>query len=146
MKIILLKDVAKVGRIYETKEVADGYARNFLIARGLGLPATPANLRQVNATRARREQGSKLEVEEARQLLEILKNKKIKISARANETGHLFAGLHKAEIAAALVEQTGLAVPASVIQLEQPIKMLGEFTVGIKTPALAGEFKLVVEH
>lgn len=145
MKIILLKDVAKVGRIYETKEVADGYARNFIVARGWGLPATPANLRRVEALKTHRERGGKLEIEEAERLFEALKDKKISIEARANESGHLFAGLHEAAIAAAVTKQTGLALPAGIIELEQPIKTLGEFTVKLKTPAGAGELKLAVE-
>jgi large subunit ribosomal protein L9 len=146
MKVILTKDVAKLGRIGEVKEVANGYGTNFIIARGLGLPATPANIQKVEKERAARGVDHKLENAQAKQVLAALADQAIVIKAKASESGHLFAGLHEKEIAAAVEAQTGKALPVSVIKLDEVIKTLGDYTVEIKTPTVSGSFRLSVQR
>lgn len=138
MKVILIKDVAKVGRAYEIKEVADGYASNFLIARGLGLSATPATIRR-------------LELEHKKAQRKTLSSNippqtKITIAAKANDMGHLFAGIHEQAIAAALKSQAQIDLPASAIQLDEPVRTIGEFVIKVQTNQMSGQFSLLIEH
>ena len=136
MKVILIKDVAKVGRMYEIKEVANGYASNFLIARGLALPATPATIRRLEHKKAQKLGNH----------LAIPADTRIILKAKANEAGHLFAKIHETEISEALKKQANLEISATSIILEQAIKELGEFIVKVKTGQVAGQFTLLVER
>lgn len=149
MKVILLKDLAKVGQAYEVKDVADGYGRNLIIARGLGLAATPANLRRLEAEQARRAVTAKIQRELLMKSLADLAGQRVTITAKANPEGHLFAGVHAANIVQALKEQTNLDLPPEMIILDQPLKTTGEFTIKVKAGRAgseAGDFRLVIEH
>lgn len=147
MKVILIRDVAKVGRRREVKEVADGYAKNFLIARGLALPATAENVKKLN-----HELGVNLaelakQEEKLKTFLAKLANQKVKITAKADPaTGHLFAGIHEAEIVQALAEQSKneIKLDAKMLNINSPIKAIGEFKVGVKSGEVAGEFSVLV--
>lgn len=143
MKVILIKDVAKVGRAYEVKDLSDGYARNFIISRGLGLPATEAVLARLEKERAQQKIKTEAQITQIKKMLQVIKNSKVKILAKANEEGHLFAGIHETEIVEALKKQAHIDLPAQAIILEQPIKTLGEFVIKIKT---IGEFPLIIER
>ncbi|MEK7650515.1 MAG: 50S ribosomal protein L9 [Patescibacteria group bacterium] len=148
MKVILIRDVAKVGRRREVREVADGYAKNFLIARGLALPATKENIKKLN-----HELGVNLaelakQEEKLKSFLVKLSQQKVKISAKADPaTGHLFAGIHEAEITQALAKQTDgeIKLEASLIILPEVIRKVGEYQINVKSGQVAGEFTLVVE-
>ncbi|MCC6290951.1 50S ribosomal protein L9 [Candidatus Nomurabacteria bacterium] len=146
MKIILTKDVAKVGRAYEVKDLSDGFARNLIIARGLGLPATEENLKRLRKEKDQREMSSKVQTELLEGALEQLEGLVVKISVKASDTGHLFAGLHERDIRAALKEQTHLNLPEEMIILEEPIKTVGERVIKLKTGPIEGQFKLLIER
>ena len=121
MKVILLKDVAKLGQRYQIKEVADGFARNFIIARGLGLPATPANLKKLETLKTKTVTKSELPK---------LAGITVTLKAKANETGHLFAGIHAGEIVEGLKKQHQLTVDATDLDLPTAIKTVGEHHIG----------------
>lgn len=144
MKVILLRDVAKVGRAYEIKDLADGYAKNFIIARGLGKMATPENIKKLNAEKTQLEAGQKAQAEKLQTLLTQLQNSKIVIKAKANTEGHLFAKVHESEIAQALESQAGIELPASSIVLTQPLKNLGSFEIKVKAGLVTGSFPLEI--
>ncbi len=145
MKVILTKDVAKVGRIGEVKELSDGYARNFIIARGLGLAATAENLARLEAKQQKQLESEKVALDLLQKDLEKLKAKPIVITVRASETGHLFAALHRESILAELQKQSGLRLGAEALVLPQSIKSLGDYEIGVKLGSrLVGNFTLQI--
>lgn len=146
MKIVLLKDVPKVGRKYDVKEVADGYARNFIIKNRLGELATPKLLARVGHEKKRMEEEKKLREDLLLKNLEDLKGITITLHSKANEQGHLFAGIHKEQLIPALKEQAHLDVLAEHIILEKPIKELGEHEVKIFVQDKKASFQVVVEN
>jgi len=126
MKIILLQDVAKVGRKHEIKDAADGFARNFLIGTGKAIVATPANIAKINALKKNTIISAEHGEQNFNSLVEKLKDLTITIKAKANPAGHLFAGLHETEIAEKIFKETGIAVDSAWVKTLKPIKELGE--------------------
>lgn len=125
MKVILLKDVAKVGQQGTVKEVSDGFAENMLIARGLAIQATPEKIAAHEAKR-KLEEAEEVKVAQAlAKTIQALEGKKVEIKVRATEKGGLFKALGAKDIAHAL-EGQGSKVPVEVIQLEKPLKEVGE--------------------
>ncbi len=145
MKIILLKDISKLGRKYEVKTVSDGYAINMLIPQGQAIAATPDALKRLEAERAKTEGERKVQEELLVKNLEGLKNITLTITGKANEKGHLFAGLHKEAIAAEILKQTRLQIDPSFIELAHPLKEVGEHTLDIKAAGKAVKMKVVIE-
>jgi len=127
MKVILLKDVAKVGQHGTIKEVSDGYALNFLIARGLAVQATAEKVKQFEA-QVKTESAEKEKREgEVKGLIESLEGKRIEMKVRATAKGGLFKSITVADIKKAL----GTNIPEDAIQLEKPIKQTGEHEITI---------------
>lgn len=129
MKVILLSDVLKVGKKYDIVDVAPGYARNFLLARGLGEAVTKINAKHVAALGAKREIEKKKQEEHLNKSLVKVSGVVITLSRKANEEGHLYAGVTKEDLALALGEAVGAVYTADHITLEKPIKEIGEFTI-----------------
>lgn len=131
MEVILREHVENLGRRGEVVKVADGYARNFLLPRKLALPATPGNRKQIERER------QKLDLQEAeeRVLAEAMAARlggvECVISRKVGETEVLYGSVTTADIAVCLADQ-GLEVDKRKIQLPEPIKRLGEFSVPIK--------------
>ena len=144
MKVILLKDVAKLGKRFDVKEVSSGHAQNLLIPQGLVIAATPDAMKRIEVL--------KKQVEGERAIHEELLVKNIKgldgitlnVAGKANDKGNLFAGLHREEIAKEIERQTQLQVDPSFIQLEHPIKEVGEHTVVVKGGGKEAKFTVVI--
>ena len=132
MQVILLQDVTKIGRRHEIKQVADGYGRNFLLARKLAVLATPEDLQKLEQWKLKSSQENKLQGELLDKALEQLVGQTTIIKAKASPEGHLFAGIHEVDILVALEEQHHLKLPIKAIELEQAIKTVGEHLVVIK--------------
>src|SRR4051812_19395727 len=145
MKIILLKDVPKVGRKYEAKDVSEGYAVNLLIPRGLALPATPNNVKSINLEKSKIEGERKIHDDLLTKTLNDLDGQTITIGGKVNEKGNLFAGLHKPELLKAIKEQKNLELNDEHIVLDKPIKEAGEHTVELKGAGKTAKLKLVIE-
>jgi len=145
MKIILLKDVAKLGRKHDVKNVSDGHALNLLIPQGLVIPATPEALKQLEIQKAKTEGQKKVHEGLLAQNMKNLGSTTITIAGKANEKGHLFAGLHREVIAQELSKQSGLQIDPSFIQVEHPIKEIGEHQVEVKGGGKSAKFTLVVK-
>jgi len=132
MKIILLKDSKKIGRKYEIKDVADGYALNSLIPLGIAVPATSSYLKLIEAKK--KQDG--LMKEEFKKAFEYgltkLKNAKLHISGKVNDKGHLFAGIQKDRIIEEFKKETGVELSDDHFELEKPIKEVGEHTIEVK--------------
>ena len=144
MQVILLKDVAKVGRKNEVKNAADGYARNFLIARGLAVAATPAALASLDETLKKQSVTAEIKHELLAGALETFKNQPITIVTKANAEGQLFASLKVADIVSAIKTQTRIELDPTWLLLDKPIKTAGEHTINIKAGDLAGHLRLIV--
>ncbi|MEX0917575.1 MAG: 50S ribosomal protein L9 [Candidatus Paceibacterota bacterium] len=130
MKVIMLQDVAKVGRRFDIVEVPHGHALNKLIPQNLAAEATPENVKRV---RARKEKLSEIDSAETAKLEEAiaaLGGKTVQVTVEANEQGHLFQALKSDRIAAAL-ESEGVTITPAYIHINQPIKDVGTHTVTI---------------
>jgi large subunit ribosomal protein L9 len=145
MKVILLKDVAKIGKKYDIKNVADGYAVNLLIPKKLAIPATAEAVKNINTIKSKDEGDRKIQEELLVKSLKDLENSNIVIKEKANEKGHLFAGIHKEELAKEIEKQTRIAVSPSFINLEHPLKTTGEHKIEILAGGKKGIVKVVVE-
>lgn len=145
MKVILLKNVPKIGQKYEVKEVSDGHASNFLIPRGLALVASQSALKQVENLKAKDVMEKNVHEDLLLKNLEDLAGVTVHMTESANEQGHLFAGIHKEEIIPALKEQTRLEISPEYIILEKPIKTTGEHEITVSVQDKKTTFKLIVE-
>ena len=131
MKVILLDDVAKVGRRGEVRDVSDGYARNFLIPKKLALGATAGNLRNLDHIKKQQEAKAervKSDADAIRARIEVLTYEERR---QASEEGKLFGSVTAQDIADFLATQ-GVKIERRRIHLDEPIKALGETTVTIR--------------
>ena len=140
MKIILLKDIPKVGRKYDVKDVSDGHALNFLIPRGLAEVATAQALKKVEIKRLADEGNKKVRDDLIAKNLKDLEGKTIDIVEKANEKGHLFAGIKAEELASIIKAQTSLDISAEHVILDKPLKEVGEHKVALKV----GDMKVMI--
>ncbi|MEK7609584.1 MAG: 50S ribosomal protein L9 [Patescibacteria group bacterium] len=145
MKIILLKDIAKLGKKFDTKEVSDGHAINLLIPQGLAIAATKDAVKRIEVQKLALEGERKIHQELLVKNIEGLKDIILTIISKANDKGHLFAGLHKEAIAIEIEKQTRLQVDPDFIQLEHPLKEVGEHTIEVKGGGKSVKFKVVIE-
>ena len=145
MRVILLADVAKLGRRHEIKEVADGYGRNFIVARGLGMIADQKNLLKLAKLNVASRSRQTLSRELLIGLLDKLAETKLIVKAKANPAGHLFAQIHPADIAKALAKAHFVSLQPEQIILKQTIKTIGEHQFQIKFPDHSTSTFLTVE-
>ncbi len=145
MKVILLKDVPKVGKKYEIKEISDGYAANLLIPRGLAVAATSSVVKSLELEKAKVEGERRMHEELLLKNLSELDGTTLTIKAKGNEKGHLFAGLHKAELVSEIEKQTRLRLNPENIILEKPIKEVGEHVVEVTGAGKSVKFIVKVE-
>lgn len=131
MKIILSDDVSNVGRKGDVVTVADGYARNYLVPKGLAIIATKGTLRQADQMRKAREETEKKVRAEAEGAVERLQANAVYISARAGEEGRLFGSVTKADVARAVKEQLGEDIDRHIIRLDDPIRHLGTHKIQV---------------
>jgi len=145
MKVILLKDVAKLGRKYDTKDVSSGHALNLLIPQGLAISATTEAVKRIEVLKAQTEGERKVHEDLLVMNVKGLDGITLNVSGKANEKGHLFAGLHREAIAEEIFKQTKLQVDPSFIQLEHPLKEIGEHVIEVKGGGKSAKFKVVIE-
>lgn len=132
MKVILADDVEKLGKKGDVVVVADGYARNFLVPKGLALMATKGSLKQaelMQKARAEREERAK---EEAAKKVASLGASPVYISARAGEGGRLFGSVTRSDVARAIEDQLEEVVDRHNVLLDDPIRSLGSHQVEVK--------------
>lgn len=143
MKVIFLKDVPKIGRRHEIKEVNDGYAANFLLPQKLAEPATAKRVAEVQ----KMQQNIRVEREIRDDLLmknlTALKDVVVTMHSKTNDAGHLFSGIKAEDIVQALKAQKVDLDPGS-IQLERPIKELGEHQISVEMKGKRSQFMLKV--
>lgn len=145
MKVILKQDVKGVGRKYEVKNVADGYANNFLIPNKLAEYASPEAVKKAIVLQSTIEAEMEIREKLTQKQIEMLKGVKVVLNKKGNDKGHLFEKIHSEEISEALKEQTKIEIDPEFISTESPIKEVGEHKVLVKVGKSQGEFILVVE-
>jgi large subunit ribosomal protein L9 len=145
MKVILLQDVETLGKKWEVKEVADGYARNFLIPKALVKPATASEVAEAERKLAEAEARAKGELETVEKLASKLDGYELKIRVSVGEEGQLFAQVSPKQIAEALLAE-GFKISVKQIKIKEPIKDLGEFAVTLEFDhGLEAEIRVIVE-
>jgi large subunit ribosomal protein L9 len=135
MRVVLRDDVESLGKKGDLVDVADGYARNYLVPRGLAIKATRGVVQQAESMRRNREAREVRDRQAAEALVPQLAAKRIEVKARAGEGGKLFGSVTTADIVAAVQEQTGVVLDRRHVTLEEPIRELGSVEVGVKLDA-----------
>lgn len=147
MKVILVQDVKGVGRKDELVDVSEGYARNFLIPRGLALEANAANLKQHEQRQKRAAAKQAREEAEAREAAEKLAERPLVLKVKAGEGGRLFGSVTSSDIAEQIEKQMGLTVDRRRIELDEPLKTVGSHKVTIRLyPGVQAELQVNVEE
>ena len=132
MKVILLEDVKSLGKKGEVVNVSDGYARNFIFKKNLGLEANGKNLNDLKLQNQHADKVAQENYEAALALAESLKDKKVTVKMKAGEGGRTFGSVSTKEIAAAAKEQLGLELDKKKMQLSEPVRSFGVVEVPIK--------------
>ena len=132
MKVILKQDVQGSGKKGDLVNVSDGYAKNYLIKRGLAVAATPQALAEMKARNDALQRKAQVELDAAKALKEKLEGKTIKLTAKAGQGGKLFGSVTSREVSQALQEQYGVDVDKRKVVLESEIKAFGTYTVEVK--------------
>lgn len=146
MKVLLIKDVYKLGRAGDVKKVADGYGRNFLIPQGMAVLATEGALKQAERIRQKAADARALLNEEMGVVAEALAKLQLSFGARAGETGKLYGSITTQDVATAISEKTRFEVKKQQVDM-QPIRNLGEFTAHVRlTMDLVPEVKIIVHR
>ncbi len=144
MKVIFLKDVPRVGRKGEVKDVAEGYARNFLLAKKLAEIATPERIKAVEQSKLATAAHKEVQKNLLLKAIVELNADPVSIAVKANAQGHLFKGLHKAEILEALRGRGVAHFTDTHITLDQPIKSVGVVQIPIVVEGLKKEITISV--
>lgn len=146
MKVILLSDVIGTGKEGEVKEVSDGYARNFLIPKGLAKEANAKTLREREEKLIRRAKEKESERQEVLNNYEIINGKTIKVLSKAGESGKLFGSVTNQEMADKINEIYNVTVNKKKIHLEEEIKSFGTYKFNIKLyPEIVAQMTVVVD-
>jgi large subunit ribosomal protein L9 len=131
VKVILSNDVEALGHKGDVVTVADGYARNYLVPKGLALAATKGTLRQAHQLRRAREERERKRKEEAAAKVAVLASEPVYISARAGEGGRLYGSVTSSDVARAVQEQLEETIDRHDVRLEEPIRKLGSHQVEV---------------
>jgi large subunit ribosomal protein L9 len=132
MKVLFKKDVADVARAGQVKDVADGYARNFLIPRGLAVVANSAALKQVAEVQAVAARRAGEEEQAARELKGKLEAQPIVLEAKAGSTGRLYGSITTADVVAAAKKQLGADLDRRDVDIAEPVRQLGSYPVTVR--------------
>lgn len=147
MKVILLEDVKSLGKKGEIVSVSDGYARNMILPKKLGVEATPKNLNDLKLKRANDEKVARENLEAARAFAKELETKEVTVTLKVGEGGKTFGSISTKEISEAAKEQLNLDIDKKKLQLPAPIKNLGVTQVPVKLhPQVTGSLKVRVKE
>jgi len=146
VEVLLLKDIKRLGKAGEIKKVADGYARNYLIPRGLAVLATFGAIHRTEVQKAIEEQRQERIRTDSSALAERLAEITLTFKVKASEKGRLYGSVTAADIAAEIEKQTGTSIDKRKIELEEPIHILGTHKVPVRVMTnLVPEMTVVVE-
>ena len=144
MKVLLIKDVYKLGRAGDVKRVADGYGRNFLLPQGMAVLATPGAMKTSERIRAKASERRVILNDEMSVVAEALKNIQLSFGARAGETGKLYGSITSQDVADVIQQKSGYTIKRQQLDM-QPLRTLGEHIIRIRlTMDLIPEIKITV--
>ncbi len=147
MKIILLQDEKKLGKKGDIIEVSEGYARNFVLPKKIGVEATPKNLNDLKLQKSNEVKVAKEQLDAAKAMAELLATKEVVVGIKAGENGRTFGSVSSKEIAAAMKAQTGIDIDKKKLVLPEAIKNFGYYEVPIKLhPQVTGTVKVKVQE
>ena len=147
MKVILLEDVKALGKKGQVVNVSDGYARNLLLPKKLGVEATGKNMNDLKLQKAHEDKVAQENLDAAKAFAEELKDKQVTVGIKVGEGGRTFGSISAKEIAEAAKAQLGYELDKKKLQLSAPIKELGTAMVPINSHAkVTGELKVVVKE
>lgn len=145
MEVILLQDVKSLGKKGDMVKVNDGYARNFILPKKLGIEATNKNINDLKLQKANEEKVAAQIYEEAKEFAGKIEEKAIAMTIKAGEGGKIFGSLSSKEIAKAASDQLELEIDKKKMQLPEPIKTLGTHLIPVKVhPKVTAQLKVVV--
>ena len=145
MKIILSKDVKSLGKKGDVVEVSDGYARNYILPRKLGIEASNKNMNDLKLQKANQEKIAQEQLEKAQEFARAMEEDEVVLSIKAGEGGRTFGSVSSKEIAQAYKEQKGKEIDKKKIVLPEPIRSFGVFEVGVKLhPKVTGTLRVKV--
>ena len=144
MKVILLSDVSKLGKRFDVKEVAPGYALNLLIPKGLARIADQGSIIRIEQEKKNEASSRSKNEEKIISGIEAMGGT-ITMERKGNEKGHLFASVHKDEIGSLLKEKTGVEILGDQIEHDTPIKEAGEHSITVKVGDKSIKIKLIVK-
>ncbi len=147
MKIILLQDEKKLGKKGDVVEVSEGYARNYVLPKKIGVEATNKNMNDLKLQKANAEKVAKEQLDAAKQLAEVLAEKTIEVKMKAGEGGKAFGSVSSKEISVACKEQHGIEIDKKKIVLPEAIKSFGVYEVSVKLHSqVTGKLKVHVSE
>lgn len=147
MQVILLQDVKSLGKKGETVNVNDGYARNFILPKKLGVEANAKNLNDLKLQKANEVKRAQEILDEAKAFAEELKDKEVIVKLKSGNDGKTFGSISTKEIVHAAKEQLGFDIDKKKMHLVEPIRSLGVYNVPIKLhPKVMGELKVKVQE
>lgn len=147
MKVILLEDVKSLGKKGDLVEVNNGYARNFILPKKLGVEATSKNINDLKLQKANEEKKAKEALEAAKVFAEEIKDKAVSVGMKVGEGQKAFGSVSTKEISAAFKDQLGIEIDKKKLQLKEPIKSLGTFIVPYKVhPKVTAELTVKVKE
>ena len=147
MKVILLQDVKSVGKKDQVVDVSDGYARNFILHKKLGLEATPQNLNNLKLQKANEAKIAQENLEKAKAFAEEISKLTVVVTMKAGEGGRVFGSVSSKEIAEAAKKQHNIELDKKKIVLPEPIKGFGSYEIAVKLhPEVVGKIMVKVEE
>jgi large subunit ribosomal protein L9 len=147
VQVLLLKDIRRLGKAGEVRAVSDGYARNYLIPRGLAVVATDGAIRRTEVQKAIQDEREERIRSDSAALAERLSEMTLTFKVKAGEQGRLYGSVTSADIAAEIEKLTGQAVDKRKVELEEPIRLLGTHKVPLRlVPGVACELTVEVEQ
>lgn len=147
MKVILLEDVKSLGKKGQVVDVSDGYARNFVLPKKLGIEANNKNMNDLKLRKANEEKIAKEQLEAAQAFAAEMESKEVVVSIKSGEGGRTFGSVSSKEIAEAAKAQCGMEIDKKKIQLTETIKNLGIYEVTVKLhPKVSGKLKVRVQE
>lgn len=147
MKVILLEDVKSLGKKGEVVQVNDGYARNFILPKKLGLEATGKNLNDLKLQKNNEKKVAAENLAAAQELAKKIESGKVILAIKIGEGGRAFGSVSSKEIAQAVSDQLGLEIDKKKIQLKETIRTLGTHEVDVKVhPEVTAKIKVVIEE
>lgn len=147
MKVILLQDVKSLGKKDDIVDVSDGYAKNFLFTKKLGVEANSKNMNDLKLKKANNEKVAAQNLQDAKDLAELIAGKTVVVRLKAGEGGKTFGSVSNKEISEEAKAQHGLEIDKKKIVISDPIKNIGTYEVTVKLhPKVTGTLKVKVEE